>query len=591
MPKIFNLALHDEAYDKAYQIDPVSPNDLILTTNRPFESLDGEWGFLVDPYENGMRKKWFNEVTTDKEGRPLPMDYDFDHMELVHVPSSFNTETHKCLYYEGMTWYSRKFGFKPGSKAEKVFLYFEGANDECRVWLNQKYIARHLGGSTPFCVEVTGMLKEQNRLVVMVNNSRRPDRVPALNTDWFNYGGLYRSVNLYRVPAAFVRDMFIRLRPDGRFNKIDVSVSVEGEVDHCTVEIPELGICKQFQISGGKGKLEINAGPILWCPENPKLYDVIIRYGNDVLQDKIGFREISIHGSELLLNGKPLFLRGISIHEDHIDFGKTFTEQVIRDNFAMARELNCNFIRLAHYPHSRIAALIADEMGLMLWEEIPVYWTLMFDNPDTQKCALNQLQELVLRDRNRASVCIWSAGNENPDTDERLTLMCRLIEEYKRLDETRPVSAACLVNYDNLVLEDRLTEYVDIIGINEYFGWYRNNMGDLSKELSNLQSGKPVLISEFGADALAGYNGTDNVLFTEEYQENFYRKQLEILLSFDKVKGIIPWILFDFRSPRRQNQFQRGFNRKGLVAADRETRKLAFYTLQKSYQKLKETRG
>lgn len=158
---------------------------------------------------------------------------------------------------------------------------------------------------------------------------------------------------------------------------------------------------------------------------------------------------------------------------DHPEKGKTTDEEDIRATIRLAKEeLGCNFLRLAHYPHSRLLPRIADEMGILLWEEIPVYWAIAFHDRETYADAENQLSELIRRDRNRASVIIWSGGNENPDTDDRLRFMAGLAQKARSLDDSRLVSAACLVNTAKLKIEDRLAEHLDVIGLNEYYGWY-----------------------------------------------------------------------------------------------------------------------
>ena len=234
------------------------------------------------------------------------------------------------------------------------------------------------------------------------------------------------------------------------------------------------------------------------------------------------------------------------------------------------------FLRLAHYPHTRRFAKIADETGVLLWEEIPVYWAIDFSNPDTYDDAENQLSELIVRDKNRASVIIWSVGNENADTDDRLSFMRNLVQTAKRLDPTRLVSAACLVNREKMCLEDRLMNELDVIGNNEYYGWYEPNFDDLITILNNTKLTKPVIITEFGAGAGYGNHGTENTLWTEEYQETLYKKQFAVMKRSDFIQGTTPWILYDFRAVRRQNRYQKGFNRKGLIDADRKRRKLAF---------------
>ncbi len=415
--------------------------------------------------------------------------------------------------------------------------------------------------------------------MLCVNNTRTLDRVPMRNTDWFNYGGIYREVTLYDLPSTVIRDLFVRLDGD----EIRVSAEVDGPVDMARFAIPELGVNVAIPLVDGKGEIAISATPELWSPETPKLYEVRLTAGEDEIQDRVGFRTIRREGTEILLNGRPIFLRGISVHEDDETLGKVTSDADIRRRFAHAKELGCNYLRLAHYPHHERAAEIADELGLMLWEEVPVYWAIDFANPATRRDAQNQLRELIRRDRNRASVIIWSVGNENPDPDARLDFMRGLADLAKSEDPTRLTSAACLVNHAKLKIEDRLAAHIDVIGLNEYYGWYEENFEDLGVIGRNSAPDRPVVISETGADGDNTDQGPERGLFSLAYQDEVYRKQIATLRELDYIKGMSPWILYDFRVERRQGVFQRGWNRKGLIAADKETRKPAFYTLAAYY--------
>jgi beta-glucuronidase len=459
------------------------------------------------------------------------------------------------------------------------------------------------------------------------------------NTDWFNYGGLYRDVALVRVPDTFISNYDVALEGDGGIS-VSVQVDASGGVlpaspadaagvgaaeamdsagiatsvpvaapESVHLRIDELDISVDIPLKpassdpetakiaakfgdGGRaeaaralfyGTISLKADPERWSPENPKLYDVELHCGADSIFEPIGFRTIEREGRRILLNGEPVFFRGVSMHEDDPRSGKTYAEAEIRRDFEVALDLGCNFVRLAHYPHSRMAAQIADEMGLMLWEEIPVYWAIDFANPATQADAENQLSELILRDRNRASVVVWSVGNENPDSDERLAFMSGLVNIARGLDPTRLVSAACLTDHAENRIADRLAEHLDLIGINEYFGWYDPEYEKLPAMLANSDPDRPVVITEFGGGALVGHRGSTDEFFTEDRQRAIYERQIDEIVKCPYIKGISPWILFDFRCPRRANRFQRFYNRKGLVADDHETRKLAFETLQEFY--------
>ncbi len=499
-------------------------------------------------------------------------------------------QNERYFYYESNGIYTRKFKYHKHAEDERVFLKFSGAAYAARVFLNRQFIGAHEGASTPFYFEITEHLAEDNRLWVIIENRRRPDRVPMHNTDWFNYGGLYRDVSLFRVPRTMISDYVIQLQPHSQYRKIDVTVQLNGpdEPDSALLQIDELNIRSVISLRNGRGSATIEATPELWTPERPRLYRVHLSCGQDRISEDIGFREIAVQGTDILLNGKKIFLRGISAHEESVKNGKAVTAEEVAETFTIAKELGCNFMRLAHYPHSENAARLADRMGLLLWEEIPVYWSIAFDNPKTYIDAENQLFEMIKRDRNRASVIIWSVGNENADTDSRLAFMKRLAQGARGLDPTRLISAACIVNKVDNIIEDRLVEELDVIGINEYYGWYEPDFSKLPKLFENSHPQKPVLITEFGGDARAGHRGSMDEYFTEDHQRALYRQQIDTLRRIPYVKGMTPWILYDFRCPRRTNPYQDYYNRKGLLSEDKQRRKLAFYVLQDYYREKRE---
>lgn len=572
------LALHDEDYDRPYNLQNLNAETLIFTGGRASRSLDGDWNFCVDLLDTGLRQKWFALAPVASSERTEPWDYDPFEGDTVPVPSCWQMLNERWYFFEGSAWYTRSFSHDllPG---KRLFLRVGAAQYDCKVFLNGQFLGNHYGGSTPFCVELTEAIGSgENWLMLCVNNRRTRDRLPMRNTDWFNYGGVYREVELFETPQTVIRDLFLYLDDDG----IHVEAAVDGPATQAKLAIPSLDLATTLTLTNGRAQTILQAQPDLWSPENPVLYDVTLSAGGDSVGDRVGFRRIERRGTRILLNGQPVFLRGISVHEDDELQGKLTSEADIRRRFAHARELGCNFLRLAHYPHHEMAARIADEMGLMLWEEIPVYWAVDFTNPATRHDAENQLCELIRRDRNRASVIIWSVGNENPDTDARLDFMKGLAERARAEDPSRLTSAACLINHHDLVIEDRLSAHIDVIGINEYYGWYEENFSDLATVGANSNPDRPVVISETGADA-DHIAGPDTGLFSLAYQAEYYRRQIEILRKLDYVKGMTPWILYDFRVERRQGIYQRGFNRKGLIAADKVTKKPAFSILAAYY--------
>jgi len=526
-PKIYLSDIHLENYTDQYEGKQATAEDAVFMGGRETVSLNGTWKYAVDQYDTFLRQRWFRERYVDERGFTVPVDFSFDTWPEIELPVCWNAVRPEFIIYDGSMVFTKKFSFEKRAD-EAVYLRIGAANYICRVFLNGTYLGMHRGGSTPAFFEVSELLKEENRMILAVDSTRRPEQVPTENTDWFNYGGVYRDIELVRVPKLHIKDFRIGLVPDGSFRRIRVKVRLsESVTTTAEVCIEELGIKETVTVTEGIGECvtEVSGGVLqgdkdcvgevsaagpqleLWSPECPKLYNVRATCMGDRVRDRVGFREIKIEQGEILLNGTPIFLRGISCHEDSVANGKALTDEERIENIKLAKELGCNFMRIAHYPHHENMAKLADELGMLLWEEIPVYWAIQFHRAKTYADAENQLKELITRDWNRASVIVWSVGNENADSDERLSFMSRLAECARGEDATRLISAACLVDGAKNQIADRLTEYLDVIGINEYYGWYSPDFEKLPQLFLNSNPDKPVIITEFGADALGGLHG------------------------------------------------------------------------------------
>lgn len=577
--------LHDEDYAAGFAGRRSGPADVVAMGGRIVEDLSGPWSFTPDLFDEGLRQRWFADEPGDPRGWTHPRDYDGDPERTIPVPACWTCVRPEWRHLEGGAWYTRSVTAPPDA-GQRTVLRIGAAAYEARVFLNGIFLGSHRGASTPIFVELTEHLRlGDNRLQIHVDNRRRPDRVPMHHFDWFNDGGLYRDVGLLRLPRVFIREARIALVPNGRFSDIRADIVLSDAVDgEATIEVPGLGCSVTVPVAGGRGVREFPAAPELWEPGRPTLYDVEVRFGPDSVRERIGFREIRRDGHDILLNGRPLWLKGVCVHEDDALLGKVSTVEDVRRRLDHAQELGCNVLRLAHYPHHEHVATLADERGMLLWAEIPVYWAIDFANPETFEDARNQLRELVVRDFNRASVVLWGVGNENADTDERYRFMAGLADEARRLDPTRLVTAACLINREAFRIEDRLAAHLDVIGLNEYFGWYEPDFDGLEHLIAQSDPDRPVVISEFGADAVAGLRGADHDLFTEDCQASILQRQFEILATAPWLRGTFPWLLYDFRSERRQTRYQKGWNRKGLIAEDKTTRKLAFETLKRLYR-------
>lgn len=578
--------LHDEGYAAAYLPGLVGAGTYRPDGGRPLISLNGDWRLTLDLFDEGLRQKWFALDETPPSQWATPRDYEIDAGEIVPVPSCWNLLKPEWTHFEGAGWYTRYFNWTTDRAGERVFLSVGAANYTALVFLNGAFVGGHRGGSTPFCLDVTAAIREgDNRLQIMVENRRSALRVPMHHIDWFNYGGLYRDVALMRLPPVAIREASAALTADGRsiLCRMELDAPVDGEG---RFRIPALGIDLHFPISDGRAEVTAPFSGVPWSPETPVCYEVVFEAGEDRFQDRIGFRTIATSGTDILLNGAKIWLKGVCVHEDDRTLGKVSTAADVRRRLQHLKELGANFARLAHYPHHEHVARIADEVGIMLWAEVPVYWAIAFDSSETLADAENQLRELIARDRNRASVILWGVGNENADTDARLAFMAQLARTAKAADPTRLVSAACLINRETFTIEDRLAAHLDVIGLNEYFGWYEPDFSGLERLLANSAPDRPVIISETGADARPGYRAAGRVLFSEDWQAAFYDQQMARITRAPYVAGIAAWLLYDFRTERRQTSFQRGWNRKGLIAEDKTTKKLAFFSLAAAFRAL-----
>lgn len=581
---------------------------IINVENRRVFSLNGKWQTIVDQYDAGyfdshmaLEANGFfkNEKPKSKSDR---IEYEFIPANNLLVPGDWNTQREKLYYYESTVWYKKDFDY-PLAENRRLFVYFGAANYMTNVYCNGARLGDHEGGYTPFNFEITDLVQaKDNFMVARVNAARSDEAVPMAMTDWWNYGGITRHVMLVDVPATFIRDYFIQLEK-GSLNKIAGWIQLDGKKTRqkITVKIPKAGV-EQTVVTNAKGfaKIEFSANLQLWSPENPTLYQVIITAETDEIVDQIGFRSIETRGPDILLNGQAIFLRGICLHEESPfpNQGRASRREEAEILLGWAKELQCNFVRLAHYTHNENMTRAADRLGLLVWAEIPVYWNMAWKNKSTRHNAKNQLSEMIQRDKNKASIILWSVSNETPgNLKERDDFLLELVRIVKRMDPTRLTTAALHIGHATVfsdtqtkfVMQDTMGRHLDVISFNRYIGWYDALPDHCDKvEFDTIYKDKPHLVSEFGADGLAGYHGDKMRRWTEEFQEYSYKKQLAMYKRVPFLRGTSPWILKDFRTPKRVLPgIQDDWNRKGVVSFQGEKKK-AFYVLQKFYQSIKE---
>lgn len=583
---------------------------LVNASTRTGQDLSGLWNYSIDPYRDGLYgfhgssagtgHQRFDPQDVDIITREQPeslYEYDLHRDAKTTIPSSWLTHNPEMRHYEGLVWYTRKFNAHT-DKNQRAFLRFGAVNYSAKIYLNGTFIGKHEGGFTPFTFEITKhLLNGENYVGVGADSVRTNDSVPPPVTDWETYGGITRPVRLVITPETFIDDAWIRLSKDGNI-AADITLNGVTVSQDITVSIPSLGFTMQGRTDKTghwHGTRKAPKDMSLWSPDSPTLYDVQIKTGTDVLQERIGFRTIEVKGEDILLNGKPIFLRGISMHEEELG---TNPSRIITEANARAllteikTGLNGNFVRLAHYPHSEITTRLADELGIMVWSEIPVYWRINWTNPETLAVSRAMLSDNIKRDRNRASIILWSVGNETPISEPRNIFLRTLIADVRALDNTRLVTAALLTEKHDVNgtvvarIEDPLAGDLDVMAINTYDGWYGPiPLAEVHEIVWESDFGKPIVFSELGAGALAGFDEPDVTRkFSESYQAEYYRQTLRMSKNISALRGMSPWILKDFRSPRRQHPFyQQGWNRKGLISQT-GVRKQAFGVLAEHYR-------
>lgn len=620
---------------------PVKPLDPLLTNVRArnTRSLNGEWRYIVDQLGVGDASPILRGGVGKNEGYGPSqlLEYAFSDKHSLQVPGDWNSQHEPLFWYRGIVWYQKAFHYQP-TAGKRVFLYFGGANFAKDVYVNGTLLARHKGGFTPFNTEITDYLNAgDNAVVVKVDSMSGPTEVPTEYNDWMNYGGITRDVMLVETNASFVRNYKLQLKK-GHLDTISGWVQLDGvsAAQSLKLNIPEAGIEKNITTdSTGLAHFEFKAELGLWSPESPKLYDINWQLGDTKLADQIGFRSIETLGEDILLNGKSVFLRGISLHEESLlRHGRANSQADADAAIAKLKALNANFVRLAHYPHNEYMVRAADKAGIMVWAEMPVYHSIQFANPCTLASTKQQYSELIERDQNRAAVILWSLGNETPESEARNRFFVAMAEHVRNKDDTRPLTAALLgfggmedigryiatllagqqnpltglaSNPDpvTLTINDPLGDIVDVLGYNQYLGWYLSGMLAPAMQAKGLDVteaqvrelmlsemerfsivttfSKPLVISEFGAGAKQGKRGGPLDVWSEDYQARVYQQQLKMLENSPALRGISPWILKDFRAPYRLNTVTQDYwNRKGLLSETGQE-KLAFKVLSDYY--------
>jgi beta-glucuronidase len=570
----------------------VAQSAMINVDARKTIFLDGEWKTILDPGGAGDWKRiWEEKKPVQKTDF---VEYSFEGGPVLRVPGDFNTQMPELTYEEGTVWYKKSFEYsvKPH---KRLFLYFGAVNYRADVYLNGKKLGTHDGGFTPFQFELTDGVKDgDNAIVVKVNNQRQKDGLPGMGFDWFNYGGITRSVVLIETNPSFIEDYFIQLKKHSNKEVLGwVRLNGTHTPETIRIRIPELKLdYKTESDTNGMAVVHFTHDIGLWSPATPKLYKIFIQSEEDSLSDDIGFRNIEVSGTRIMLNGKSIFLKAVNIHEETpFKAARAYSEKDAWTLLTWAKELGCNLIRLAHYPHNENMVRLADKMGLMVWDEIPVYQNIEFNSPGLMQKMDLMMKEMIRRDRNRCAVVIWSLSNEtSPSIPNRTEALIEISNHCRSQDSTRLITS--VINdqrYENQTIHvwDTLYRYFDIMAINEYLGWYVPWQGKPADTKWQFIYQKPVFISEFGGEAKYGnQTGAKDEAnsWREEYQEQIYKDQIDMFKTMPNLAGVCAWILVDYRSPvRMQPVYQNGYNRKGLLSEQGEKKK-AWFVLNQFYE-------
>ncbi|MGN6355638.1 MAG: glycoside hydrolase family 2 protein [Parafilimonas sp.] len=566
---------------------------MINIQSRKQISLNGKWNVIIDPADVGERYQVWKEKKPQKKTDFF--EYAFDDGPVLNVPGDFNAQKKELSFFEGTVWYRKKFSYTIGDD-KRLFIYFGAVNYKADVYLNGEKLGSHEGGFTPFQFEITDKARSgDNSIVVKVNNVRQKNGLPGFGYDWLNYGGITRDVELVETNETYIRDYAIQLNK-GSINDVAGWIQLNGLQlqQKLEIQIPELNIQYKTQ-SNEKGFAAVNfSGKFkLWSPENPKLYRVIVKSETDAASEEIGFRCVEVKDGKVFLNRNPVFLKGVSIHEENPNKGaRAYSKEDDILLLNAAKALGCNLVRLVHYPHNEYMVREAEKMGLMVWSELPVYQHIDFTDSIVAGKMERMLDEMVGRDKNRCGVIIWSLSNETyPSAPNRTKALIDLTKKCRALDAVRlitHVTNSQIYQGNHFKVWDTLYRYSDLVSLNEYIGWYLPWQGKPSDtKWSIAYPDKPVFIAEFGGEALYGSKGpTDEAVYwTEAYQAKIYKDQLEMFKTIPNLSGVCPWLLFDYKSTNRLHPvYQKGYNRKGLLS-EKGNKKKAWLVMKAYYDK------
>ena len=587
--------------------------------HRSFVSLDGLWKMQFDPASDGIAQNW-------QDGLPDPFS--------MPVPASFAdvfTEKEKRDYC-GDFWYETKF-YLEADDGRDVILRFGSITHRAAVYINGVCAGFHEGGFTPFVLNITEFVRfgNRNRISVKVNNELNETSIPCGTTkvrkdgsrlaqpyfDFFNYSGIQRSVHLLKVPKEAILDYDTAITLNGSDALISYQVKTSGE-HSVSAEIFDRKGNRVCGNTGKNGELTIQNAR-LWNVRDAYLYTLVFRILDDNGDEidkypaRLGVRTVEVKGNRILLNNREVYLKGYGKHEDFEVIGRQFNWTVAKRDFELMKWTNANCFRTSHYPYAEEWYQMADEEGFLIIDEVPAVGMMRslmnfaaagaggkdtrFFTADTvpqlQKNHKEQLEEMILRDKNHPSVIAFSIFNE-PETTypEARDYFAPLFALARELDvQKRPLTGALLVN--STPGKDTCGELCDFISLNRYYGWYILGGPDLRDAEAAFRAemdawrpiceNKPLIFTEFGADTYAGEHKLPSVMWAQEYQNECYEMNFRVMDDYDFVKGELVWNFADFQTT--EGIMRVNGNKKGIFTRNRQPKDAAFLLKKRWEQK------
>ncbi len=580
------------------------------STSSKFIKLNGEWDFRFDAENVGEKEQWQN--------KPVRKNWD-----KIEVPSTYNVAFPEKYYYFGFAWYKKTIKIdKQELIGKRVILHINGAGLRSNLWINGSKAGNHNSPYSDFSMDITGFINGEIENIIAIRTDNKIDKSSVPDRfGWWPYGGLYRDVYLEIIPEIAIENVWIDTNQkhgewDFSINCIINNPSHKGESAKLEFALKDgqkiIWSSKNiYELDKIKTKISLDdkiQNVIKWDTDNPKLYEltVSIKYKNQKHSRsvKVGFRDVKVEGSKIVVNNKSLLIKGINYHEDHPDYGSTMPKEQIKRDLLAIKELGVNLIRSAHYTHDQYFYDLCDEMGFLVWAEIPAWQTstkLLADPSVWVKYLEPQLTDMVMQYRSHPSIIIWSVGNEfDSNNKEALQYVRKSVKYVRSLDTTRLITYASDKHRKD---DDICFQEVDFISINEYYGWYYGTLYDLGNTLDRLHGkypNKPIVVSEFNAGAALDSVANDNYSavrgkqYTLEYQNKFLTVHMDQIFHPDRidyVSGGIIWLYSDYADIHRvggghPKQWDY-VNLKGLVNQQRE-RKPSFDLVKRYYNSISE---